>query len=178
MDDRESARTLAQLVGQHYELLYRYAYRLSGSAADAEDLTQQAFLTAQEKLAQLREPAHAKGWLCAILRNTYLKDRRDHPAACSLDLNGEPPAPLPPPTDIDPEELQAALNELPEEFRSPLILYYFEEFTYKDIARQMDVPIGTVMSRLARGKAHLRRRLGSSRDAKPEPVSSVAHTPS
>jgi RNA polymerase sigma-70 factor (ECF subfamily) len=55
--------------------------------------------------------------------------------------------------------LQQALNELPEPFRTPLILYYFEEFSYRDIAAQMDVALGTVMSRLARAKAHLRARL-------------------
>jgi RNA polymerase sigma-70 factor, ECF subfamily len=57
--------------------------------------------------------------------------------------------------------LQQILNELPEEFRTPVILFYFDELTYREIAEQMNVPIGTVMSRLARGKAHLRRRLES-----------------
>jgi RNA polymerase sigma-70 factor (ECF subfamily) len=51
------------------------------------------------------------------------------------------------------------LRELPEVFRTPIILYYFEDFSYRDIAEQMDLPIGTVMSRLARAKAHLRSRL-------------------
>jgi RNA polymerase sigma-70 factor (ECF subfamily) len=60
---------------------------------------------------------------------------------------------------VDPERLQEALNELPEVFRTPIILYYFEDFSYRDIADQMDLPIGTVMSRLARAKAHLRGRL-------------------
>src|SRR5207253_1538973 len=60
---------------------------------------------------------------------------------------------------VDSQQLQNALNELPEAFRTPLILYYFEEFSYRDIAEQMSVPLGTVMSRLARGKAFLRQRL-------------------
>jgi RNA polymerase sigma-70 factor (ECF subfamily) len=72
------------------------------------------------------------------------------------DLAEPLPEPLPP---VDPERLQEALNELPEVFRTPIILYYFEEFSYRDIADQMDLPIGTVMSRLARAKAHLRGRL-------------------
>jgi RNA polymerase sigma-70 factor (ECF subfamily) len=66
------------------------------------------------------------------------------------------PDPLPA---IDTERLQEALNELPEVFRTPIILYYFEDFNYRDIAEQMDLPLGTVMSRLARAKAHLRNRL-------------------
>ena len=60
---------------------------------------------------------------------------------------------------IDPEQLQQALNELPEVFRTPIILYYFEDFTYRNIAEQMDLPLGTVMSRLARAKSYLRSRL-------------------
>jgi RNA polymerase sigma-70 factor, ECF subfamily len=61
--------------------------------------------------------------------------------------------------DLDPERLQQALNDLAEGFRTPLILFYFEDFSYRDIAEQMDLPMGTVMSRLARGKAYLRSRL-------------------
>src|SRR5262249_54958506 len=60
---------------------------------------------------------------------------------------------------IDAAQLQEALNELPEVFRTPIILYYFEDFSYRDIAEQMDLAMGTVMSRLARAKAHLRVRL-------------------
>ena len=62
---------------------------------------------------------------------------------------------------VDSEALQRVLGELPEVFRTPVILYYFEEFSYRDIAEQMELPIGTVMSRLARAKAHLRILLGS-----------------
>ena len=62
-------------------------------------------------------------------------------------------------TEVDGEQLQLALNELPEVYRTPIILYYFDDFSYRDIAAQMDLPIGTVMSRLARAKAYLRTRL-------------------
>ena len=64
-----------------------------------------------------------------------------------------------------PQRLQQVLNELPEEFRTPVILFYFDDFSYRDIAEQMDLPIGTVMSRLARAKAHLRARLVAARSA-------------
>jgi RNA polymerase sigma-70 factor (ECF subfamily) len=60
---------------------------------------------------------------------------------------------------IEPGRLQQALDELDEGFRTPLILFYFEEFSYRDIAEQMELPIGTVMSRLARAKAYLRAKL-------------------
>ena len=68
---------LQGLIDAHYEVLYRYAYRLSGSAADAEDLTQEAFGKAMVRLSQLREPERAKAWLFRILRNLYLHKIRD-----------------------------------------------------------------------------------------------------
>jgi len=162
-NDTPDNQTLVELVQQHYAVLYRYAYRLTGNSADAEDVTQQTFLTAQKKLGQLRETAHARSWLCTIARNAFLKTLRSPSATpVSLEAAGEPEHPEPADIPIDSERLQNALNTLPEDFRTPLILYYFQEFSYKDIARQMDLPMGTVMSRLARGKAVLRRRLASS----------------
>jgi RNA polymerase sigma-70 factor (ECF subfamily) len=165
---------MQRLVEEHYVGLYRYAFRLSGTAADAEDLTQEAFCKAQTNLGQLREPDRVKPWLFSILRNAYLhRVRAEKQEKCvSLaglgDLPERSPDPLP---DIDPDQLRAALAELPEVFRTPIILYYFEEFSYRDIAEQMDLPIGTVMSRLARAKAYLRCRL-----SRPEaPVSSNGH---
>ncbi len=166
MDNCQSTGNLSALVDEHYALLYRYAYRLTGSVADAEDLTQQAFLTAQTKLHQLREPDHAKSWLCAIVRNTHLRNLRDNGRASVLALEQvvELAEDSPIEATFDSEMIQSVLNEMPEEFRSPLILFYFEEFSYKEIAEQMEVPLGTVMSRLARGKAYLRRRLAPSED--------------
>jgi len=161
MENAHSVPHLSDLVDQHYALLYRYAYRLTGCEADAEDLTQQAFLAAQKNLSQLREPERAKSWLCAILRNVYLKDCRSQRALPTkpLETVPEPSASLPFESPVDGEQLQNILNELPEEYRSVIVLFYFGELSYKEIAEQMGVPIGTVMSRLARGKAHLRRRL-------------------
>ena len=154
-------RRIQELVEQHYQPLYRYAYRLSGSAADAKDLTQDAFCQAQLKLNQLRDPGRAKAWLFSILRNAYLhrvRTEKQHPLP--LDLVGDVPDVLPESLpDVDPDQLQQALAELPEVYRTPILLYYFEEFSYRDIAEQMDLPIGTVMSRLARAKGWLRSRL-------------------
>jgi RNA polymerase sigma-70 factor (ECF subfamily) len=155
-------RGVTPLVEEHYESLYRYAYRLSGSAADADDLTQESFLKAQAQLATLRDPDRAKPWLFAILRNAYLhrarSDRahRQVPLEAVGDLADDSPSEVP---EIGPEELQHALDELPEAFRTPVILFYFEDMSYRDIAEQMELPIGTVMSRLARAKTHLRARL-------------------
>jgi RNA polymerase sigma-70 factor (ECF subfamily) len=151
-----------QFVDDYYVALYRYAYRLTGAATDAEDLTQEAFCKAQLQLGQLRDPGRAKAWLFSILRNAYLhraRSQRQH-RQVSLDSVGDVAEPLPDPLpEVEPERLQQALNELPEVFRTPVILYYFEDFSYRDIAEQMDLPIGTVMSRLARAKAYLKVRL-------------------
>jgi RNA polymerase sigma-70 factor (ECF subfamily) len=158
MDHR--ACQLADLVARYYALLYRYAYRLTGFEPDAEDLTQQVFLIAQAKWGQLREVEKAKAWLFTIARNEYLKELRGPNCVLSSALDEWPaPAEDSATLDFDEEQLQNVLNDLPEEFRSPVVLFYFEEFSYKEIAEQMGVPIGTVMSRLARAKAFLRQRL-------------------
>jgi RNA polymerase sigma-70 factor (ECF subfamily) len=149
-------------VDAHYDALFRYAYRLAGSAADAEDLTQEAFCKAQMQLHQLRDFSRVKPWLFAILRNSYLHRMRIEKShrSVSLDSVGDVPQnPINSDRNIDADELQRALCDLPEPFRSPVILFYFEEFSYRDIAEQLNVPIGTVMSRLARAKAHLRAKL-------------------
>lgn len=157
-----SSQTIQRLVDEYYVPLYRYAYRLSGCSADAEDLTQEAFCKAQQHYDQLRDAARARPWLFSILRNAYLHrvraDRQERciPLECAGDVAEPLPAVLP---EIDPERLQQALNDLPETFRTPIILFYFEDFGYREIAEQMDLPIGTVMSRLARAKAYLRSRL-------------------
>jgi RNA polymerase sigma-70 factor (ECF subfamily) len=180
MDHRN--RKLADLVERYYALLYRYAYRLTGCEADAEDLTQQAFLTAQARWDQLRDETKAKSWLFTIARNAYLKELRGPVCIPSSALDELPDKSHGKshgrsyggnsetgPFDFDQEQLQNALHDLPEEFRSPVVLFYFEEFSYKEIAEQMDVPVGTIMSRLARAKAYLRQRLAPS-----EPTHSVA----
>jgi RNA polymerase sigma-70 factor (ECF subfamily) len=162
-----SKRKIEALVEAHYEALYRYAYRLSGAPQTAEDLTQEAFCQAQHKLHQLRDEAKAKSWLFSILRNAFLHRLRasKQEKEVSLDDIGEvPERALEPALPIDSAQLQQALNELPEAFRTPIILYYFEDFSYKDIAEQMNVPLGTVMSRLARAKTFLRQRLTDQAD--------------
>lgn len=161
---------LHDLIDAHYQALYRYAFRLSGSSSDAEDLTQEAFGKALTRLSQLREPDKARGWLFRILRNGYLRRIRDEKRhrIVPLDAVGDvPERPADTMPDLDPARLQVALNELDESFRTPIILYYFEEFSYKDIAEQMELPIGTVMSRLARAKAYLRTALTNGESGEP-----------
>ncbi|MCH7689118.1 MAG: sigma-70 family RNA polymerase sigma factor [Planctomycetes bacterium] len=170
MDDQQPKCDVSELVEKYYALLYRYAYRLSGSAVEAEDLTQQTFLTAQSKIDQLRDPQCVKSWLFTIVHNTFLKKIRSSGTLSTLSLESviEPADKVAVESPLIHQKLQTILNELPEEFRTPLILYYFEEFSYKQIAEQIDVPIGTVMSRLARAKKHLRYRLTTVQPVAPE----------
>ncbi len=157
---------IEQLVDAHYAELYKYAYRLVGNGADAADITQQTFLNAQRNLGSLRDSTKARGWLYAILRNTFFKLRRkkNPTAAASLDLEVDSlPDPAlqdkDDPLEFSAEELQAAVSSLPEEFRAVVLMFYFEEASYREIAQQLEIPEGTVMSRLSRAKGHLRKRL-------------------
>jgi RNA polymerase sigma-70 factor, ECF subfamily len=154
--------SIQRLIDEHLDAVYRYAYRLSGAVHDAEDLTQQVFLLAQERLDQLREVERAQGWLFTILRNCFLKMvQRPQPVPASMvGLHLEA---LPAETEheqaVDSAELQAAIDDLPADFRVVVAMFYFEGCSYREIAEKLELPIGTVMSRLARAKRHLRAKL-------------------
>ena len=171
----DQAKTeVTQLVLDYHREIYAYAYRLCGSVADAEDLTQTVFLTAYEKLDQLRDQAAARGWLYAILRSHFLKlVRKKRPtSAASLELNfDELAGSVDEPIDVDGEALQIALMRLPESHRIVLVMFYFEQCSYQEIAERLEMPMGTVMSRLARAKARLRTHLSSTE----EPASVSTH---
>ncbi len=176
MAESAAPRDVAQLVADHHQVLYRYAYRLAGSAADAEDLTQQVFMIAQQKLDQLRSAESARGWLFVILRNCYLKSRRQQlplpTVSANFDINTIPDESFwedgtyshngryeSNEPSVDGERLQHAIDELDDDFKLVVLLFYFEHRSYREIAETLDIPAGTVMSRLSRAKAHLRRRL-------------------
>ncbi len=170
MSTGNDPQTFTQLVEENYPLLYRFAFRLSGSATEAEDLTQQTFLAAQSNFGQLRETERARSWLFTIARNTFLKEKRQNKLnAVSLELTGEPTNRVVDVPLLDSEELQEYLGRLPEEFRSMIVLFYFRDFSYKRISEIMELPIGTVMSRLARGKEHLRQMIFSQETAHSDP---------
>ncbi|HVX13623.1 MAG TPA: RNA polymerase sigma factor [Pirellulales bacterium] len=153
---------IGQLVSEHHAAVYRYAFRLTGAVCDAEDLTQQTFLAAHRSLRQLRSPEHGRAWLFTILRHAYakMKSKRLPLSATPFDIDLDSvPDDLPAEPLVDQQRLQAAINELPDEFKLVLLLFYFEECSYREIAERLAVPTGTVMSRLARAKARLRTKL-------------------
>ncbi len=160
--DGPAAGSVSAWVVEHHEAVYRYAWRLTGSAADAEDLTQQVFLAVQAQAAQLSEVRSPRAWLLTILRHAYLKGRRAKRPVPLTALEVDPdsiPAQMPADSEWDFERLQAALDELPDEFKLVLLLFYFEQCSYQEIAERLRLPLGTVMSRLSRAKGHLRVRL-------------------
>lgn len=154
-----------ELVEQHVDAVLAYAYRLAGRHDVAEDLTQQAFLLAQKNLHQLRGPELLRHWLLRIVRNVYLRGcRKPEPGVASqmkVDLQ----------TFVehddfltvlgDEDDVQVALAHLPEHFRIVVLMYFFEGLSYRSIAQELKVPLGTVMSRLSRAKHLLRAELCS-----------------
>jgi RNA polymerase sigma-70 factor, ECF subfamily len=154
--------TMESLVATCHADVYRFAFRLAGSADDAEDLVQQTFLVAQQHLTELRDVQRARSWLFTILRRLWSADqRRRHPWTATLlemELN-DVAGPSTQELEFDEERLRQALGELSDEARAVVLLFYFEECSYREIAAQLDLPIGTVMSRLARAKERLRSRL-------------------
>jgi len=153
-----------QLVDANYASLYRFALSLVRNGSDAGDLVQQTFFIWATKGHALRELSKAKSWLFTTLYREFLRGRRRDSRSSSLeDL---PPAERDPAAEeidrvsrIDSGAVMAALQTVDESFRAPLTLFYIEDMSYQEIADALDVPIGTVMSRLSRGKAQLRTAL-------------------
>ena len=152
-----------QLVDEHYQAAYRFAFSLSGNYNDACDITQQAFYLAHSRSHQLRDASKRKQWLFTILHREFLRLRRRETAHPQTTL--ELSAPLLPritvdyAASLDGKSVLLVLQTLEETFRVPLALFYLDQLSYKEIAGVLEVPIGTVMSRLARGKQTLRQLL-------------------
>lgn len=169
--DRFEVEVLSYLDG-----LYGYAIHLTRNPEDASDLVQETYARAFKARNQFRLGTNARAWLFAILRNTFLNDRRAacrSPRTISCDwldeLAGEEQEGFESPHSSDPqksflnsllkEDIDRALNELPEEFRSAVVLCDVEEMSYAEIAQILEIPIGTVRSRIHRGRAILKKLL-------------------
>ena len=155
------------LVDRHYAALYRFALSLSGTTDAASDLVQQTFYLWAEKGHQLRDGTKAKSWLFTTLYREYLSTYRRNVRHPQVDLEhaaNELPTIAPEVLDeLDGATVVHALTEIEEVFRAPLTLFYLEDLSYKEIADILQVPIGTVMSRLSRGKEQLRKLLVDAR---------------
>jgi RNA polymerase sigma-70 factor, ECF subfamily len=154
---------MEQLVDLYQAPLYRFALGLTGSVHHAADLTQQTFLLWATKGHQLRDVSKVRSWLFTTLHREFLRMRRLDARHPHTDLDSaEPELPAVEPevwSRLDGRTVLEALHSLEEPFRATLLLFYLEELPYGEIAEALEVPIGTIMSRLSRGKRMLRQRL-------------------
>ncbi|AMP40502.1 RNA polymerase sigma factor [Ralstonia solanacearum] len=172
VDMPTEAQRFAQAVLPHVDAAYNLARWLSGDAQDADDIAQEACLRAFRLFGGFRG-GDGRPWLLAIVRNTWFSecarrkqahtqpwqdDADQQPPVDDLAVYGADPAALLARAD-DVRRLQAALARLPVAYREVLVLRELEDLPYRDIAAIVDVPVGTVMSRLARARQQLARLL-------------------
>jgi RNA polymerase sigma-70 factor (ECF subfamily) len=153
-----------ELVDAHYKTLFRFAMSLARDEATACDLVQETFCIWAEKGGQLRDKSKAKTWLFTTLHREFLSHRRRASRFAEEPLDEKTTESIATPNGdadrlLDGQRALELLGELDETYRTPVTLFYLQQHSYKDIAAILDVPIGTVMSRLARGKELLRRKM-------------------
>ena len=166
-----SSLDFESVVADYYEPLYQFAFSLTRSEADACDLTQQTFYVWATKGHQLRDESKVKTWLFTTLHRAFLENRRKKSRFPHLELSEVPlellsisPALI---SQTDSARVLSALGQVDEIYQSPVALFYLEDCSYKEIAGILNVPMGTVKSRLARGIAQLQTLLaGGNRRAK------------
>ena len=161
---REEGERFRRLVLPHLDAAYGFARFLARDAALAEDIVQDAFLKAYRGFAGFRG-GDPRAWLFAIVRTTFHSAQRRRTDLAGLDDDPEPASDAESPEAALVREgeiagLRAAIEALPEPFRETLVLRELDELSYREIAAVADVPIGTVMSRLARARALLAAALG------------------
>lgn len=169
----------------YIDSLYGTALRLTRRGPDAEDLVQDTYLKAFRSAAQFQRGTNLKAWLFTILHNTFRNMRRhdgrnpidiDSEAveqSANLSVHDETPEQILTRATLD-GDLQAALDALPDAFRQAVWLRDVEELTYAEIAQVLDVPIGTVMSRISRGRRMLYERLSGARPVERKQKTDVA----
>ncbi len=162
-----SAPSWDEIVRQHSARVYRLAYRLTGNRHDAEDLTQEVFIRVFRSLSTYR-PGTFEGWLHRITTNLFLDQARRRQRirfdALPDDVGDKLPGLLPAPDsglsdDMFDPDIETALASLSPEFRAAVVLCDVEGLSYEEIAAVLDVKIGTVRSRIHRGRSMLRKAL-------------------
>ena len=158
-----SVESFESIVAEHYESLFRFGMSLTRSEADAQDLTQQTFYIWATKGHQLRDRSKIKTWLFTTLRRAFLQMRRKQSRFPHHELD-EVSTELPSISSeaaitVDAAHVLSALAQVDEIYQDAVALAYLEDCPYKDIAEILEVPVGTVKSRIARGMAQLREIL-------------------
>jgi len=152
-----------QIVCQHYEPLYRFALSLTHAEADACDLTQQTFYIWATKGHQLRDRSKIKSWLFTTLHREFLNIRKKavrFPHVELTDANEDLPTISPETVStLDAARVLEFLGQVQEPYRAALSLFYLEDYSYKEIADILEVPLGTVRSRISRGVHQLQQSI-------------------
>jgi len=147
------------MVARYYEPLYQFAFSLTRAEADACDLTQQTFYVWATKGHQLRDPAKVKTWLFTTLHRQFLETRRrltrfphHELEAVDYELPAIAPATA---AQLDSAQVLQALARVDDIYQAAVALFYLEDCSYKEIAEILEVPMGTVKSRISRGIGQL-----------------------
>jgi RNA polymerase sigma-70 factor (ECF subfamily) len=156
------------LVSRFYEPLYRFALSLTRSEAVACDLTQQTFYLWATRGHQLRDSSKVKSWLFTTLHREFLQTQRRQTRFPEEELDPEHPD-LPVVDSsiarhLDAQQALEALGRVEAVYQAPVALFYLEDYAYKDIAELLEIPLGTVKSRIARGLAQLQNALAREPD--------------
>jgi RNA polymerase sigma-70 factor (ECF subfamily) len=165
-NDEQSVPDWEEVARRHGRFIFTVAYRLTGNEADAQDLVQEVLLRVRRGLTTYR-PGSMEGWLSRITTNAFLDEVRRRRRRPIEALPDEPDRVLPSTGGADealeatvlPADVQAALTALPPAFRAAVVLSDVVGLAYAEIADSLDVPIGTVRSRIHRGRALLRAAL-------------------
>ena len=167
--EKPQGSEIREFLIPHVDLIFRCACRLTRKAHDAEDLTQETFYYAIKNFHQLKDHEKAKNWLFSILKNLFLKDLEKNRRRIDInfDLVSNTIRGV---SNLEEEHLKVevarnlreVMSKLDDRLKAPIEMFYFERLTYKEIAESLNLPMGTVMSRIARGKVYLRRELARS----------------
>jgi len=160
-----------------FDSLYNFARWIARDSDDAEDLVQETYLKALRGFASFQPGTNFRAWIFQILRNTFLSSRTNYERRMTDELDSDEDGPE---LAVDTEtpqtilmyrsniqRVQRTIDDLPAHYREPLILCEVEEMSYREIAQILSIPIGTVMSRLARARKAVRESLGSTPDTLP-----------
>ena len=168
MWDRDKAQEFEQLAMPLFGPLYNLAQWLTQDRSEAEDLVQETYAKALKGFSSFQPGTNFRAWIYRILRNTFLTSRTGLKAAASLDDEEDPQVFAPATTETpeslmmaraDHDAIQRALQQLPVPYREVILLCDVEEMSYREIAEALSVPVGTVMSRLARARKAMRQLL-------------------
>jgi RNA polymerase sigma-70 factor (ECF subfamily) len=166
------------LVDLHYGPLYRFAMSLTRAESDACDLVQQTFLTWATKGHQLQDHSKVKSWLYTTLHRAFLESRRRFTRFPHLEITAaEAELPSVEPdlvSRLDSQDVLELLSRVDEQFQAAVALFYLEEYSYNEIAGILEIPLGTVKSRIARGLAQLKELVLRTADAPGKATGGIA----